>query len=137
MSYLKEYVKVYKIVLFQCSMEKSFFVVPILIILAALSIVFYVDIPTANDLALDTDATIIAGEYEACITPYTEISCKEGLECVLISEKPQRNGLCLKPGTELEEDFINRYEEEQLLAAREREKNNSSIDVGAISGLGN
>ena len=118
-------------------MEKSFFVVPTLILLAALAIVFYVDIPTADELALDRNATIVAGEYEACITPYTEITCQEGLECRLISEKPQRNGLCLKPGTVLQEDFINRYEEEQLAAARERQQqnSNSSIDVGAISGL--
>ncbi len=118
-------------------MEKSFFVVPAIIVSIALLIVIFVDIPTANDLALNTDATIVAGEYEACITPYTEITCQEGLECRLISEKPQRNGLCLKPGTVLQEDFINRYEEEQLAAARERQQqnSNSSIDVGAISGL--
>lgn len=118
----------------------SYFVVPGIIVAIALLVVFFVDIPTATDLALDKNAVIVAGEYEACITPYTEITCQEDLECTLISEKPQRNGLCLKPGTELKEDFINRYAAEQLEKAEEEnrireEALGTPIDVGAITGL--
>ncbi len=63
----------------------------------------FLAIPLAND------STIHAGEGEACITPYAEIECEEGLECTLISDKPQKNGKCLKPGTTLDDtDYVNR-----------------------------
>ena len=68
---------------------------------------------TADELALDQDAKIYAGEEEACETPYMKIECAEGLECVLVSTEPHRNGVCLKPGTQLEEDFINRYSDSE------------------------
>ncbi len=88
---------------------KSFIVVPILIIVVALGIAFLFEIPTADKLALDTDAEILAGFEENCLTPYSEISCQRGLECVLLSEKPYKNGICLAEGTELSEDLVNRY----------------------------
>ncbi len=68
----------------------------------------FIAAPTVNDVGVNTDATIRAGEGEACITPTIEIDCEEGLECVLLSEYPRKNGVCLPAGTELEEDFINR-----------------------------
>ena len=88
---------------------KLFIIIPLLIIITAIGIISFVDIPTANDLTLDKNSTIIAGKGENCITPYSKISCKEGLECILISEKPYANGVCLPPGTKLDEDLINRY----------------------------
>jgi hypothetical protein len=88
---------------------KSYIIIPVLIVVMALGIITYVDIPTADSLVLDKNATIVAGEGENCITPYSEITCKEGLECMLISEKPYKNGVCLPIGTKLDEDLINRY----------------------------
>ncbi len=110
----------------------SYIVVPVFIVFLALGIITFFDIPQADDLALSNNSKIYAGEYEACLTPYTQIECKEGLECILISEKPQKNGMCLKPGTVLKEDFINRYMENQV---KQQSPEEDSIDLGEIAGL--
>lgn len=68
----------------------------------------HISVTTIYDLSLDNESEIYAGHYEACITPYSEINCEEGLECRLTSTEPHRNGICLKPGERLQEDLINR-----------------------------
>ncbi len=78
------------------------FFISIVLLLPKLSIT------SIDDLALDKNSEIIAGEGETCKTPYSEIKCGKGLECILISTNPHITGVCLKPGTKLEEDLINR-----------------------------
>ena len=103
--------KIYKYIAFNNHME-SFYKIIIFsglsIFIIAYFFVFYTNLPSANDLALDKDSDIYSGEGEVCLTPYSETKCEEGLECILISKKPQKNGVCMKPGFKYEEDFINR-----------------------------
>lgn len=80
----------------------------LLLFLGSLIFISTLNIISINDLTLDNDKHIYAGLNETCKSPYTEIDCAPGLECVLISTTPHENGLCLPEGTELEEDFINR-----------------------------
>lgn len=73
----------------------------------------YLDVTTIDELLLDTNKEIYAGEGEVCITPYTKINCVEGLKCVLLSTTPHVNGVCLyEEDVNLSQDFTNRGENE-------------------------
>ena len=77
----------------------------ILILLVVIGF-YFVEVPNPNDLEIDRNSTIVVGEGENCATPYSTFQCAKGLECHLTSEEPYRNGICLKPGTNVEEYVI-------------------------------
>ena len=75
------------------------------VIVFALSINHYSGATSVNVV---TNITYYVRENESCKGYDFDLPCKEGLECVLISTEPYENGICMKNGTILEEDFINR-----------------------------
>lgn len=75
---------------------KYFILGIILLLIALLFIVNVVTIPTIDETTLNTDSSLYAGENETCITPHIRINCLEGLECVLITEEPNPQGICKK-----------------------------------------
>ena len=89
-------------------MEKFFIFTIVTFFIGVIFFLPSLNISTVSDLSLSDDPNIYAGEGETCETPYSKIECEEELECVLVSTKPHKNGVCLAKGTELEEDFINR-----------------------------
>ena len=54
------------------------------------------DPPQVYEVDLANQSEILVGEGETCITPYSEFTCQEDLECVLVSEDPHKNGVCMK-----------------------------------------
>jgi hypothetical protein len=74
----------------------------------ALFLIQFIHITDAEDLALNNNPDVVAGVNETCMSKTFEIKCAEGLECVLISSYPYKNGICMKVGTILEEDLTNR-----------------------------
>ena len=68
----------------------------------------YMHISSAEDLVLNKNPDVIVGINETCKSKTFEVKCAEGLECVLITTYPTVNGICMKVGTVLEEDLINR-----------------------------
>jgi len=56
----------------------------------------------SGDLApMSQVALLLMGEGEACITPYSETKCMDGLKCKLLSETPHKNGVCVKDNESL------------------------------------
>ena len=86
---------------------RIFIIFSIIVVLFPIILAQYIDITTIDDLILNTDKNIYAGKGEVCITPYSEINCKEGLECTLISTTPYINGICLDKNYLSEEDYFN------------------------------
>jgi hypothetical protein len=87
-----------------------FFIFLLLVFFFSIFLINQISITDINDLSLDTNSTIIAGEGEVCITPYTKIECENGLVCKLTSTTPHINGICVKPNETFEEDYVNRKE---------------------------
>lgn len=88
---------------------KVFIIFSIFVFMSGLIFISFLGFPGVTDLELDKRSDIYAGEGENCLTPYSQIKCESGLECVLTSTSPHKTGICLPIGTKLEEDFINRY----------------------------
>lgn len=80
----------------------------ILILILIIGLIFSGCIPRMNELELNTDSTLYAGEGEICENQYMKIECSKGLECIAKSTKPYTIALCQKPGYLYEEDFVNR-----------------------------
>lgn len=65
--------------------------------------------PDMRNLKLNNDSRMYAGKGEICQNPYIKLECAEGLECIVVASKPTIIKVCYPPGTELEEDLINRH----------------------------
>lgn len=61
-----------------------------------------------NELELNTDHRLYAGEGENCENQYMKVECAEGLECIPKSTKPYVIAFCYPQGYIYPEDFINR-----------------------------
>ncbi|MDA3856106.1 MAG: hypothetical protein PF569_07655 [Candidatus Woesearchaeota archaeon] len=72
------------------------------------SLLFTGCIPRMDELELNTDPRLYAGEGEMCENQYMKVECSEGLECIPKSTKPYVIGFCYLPGYVYNEDFINR-----------------------------
>lgn len=87
---------------------RNILIISLIISLIPIIFVYLFHIPKINEIPLNTDPNIYAGIGEVCNTPSVQVNCKEGLECMDLSNKPYVNGVCLPIGYVLPEDFTNR-----------------------------
>ena len=86
--------------------------VPFAIFLVLAPTIYFMNLESNSfeNLFHNNDSTIFVGEGESCRGLGVEVQCLEGFECVLLSTYPEINGVCMKQGTILKNDSINKLD---------------------------
>ena len=77
-----------------------------------LGIVFFllpnISVLTFEDVEPEHDSVIYVGLGETCVAYNLKFTCEEGLECVIKKYEQFETGICLEPGTSIEDYELNK-----------------------------